>query len=170
MRIVVVVALASGLISSLPALADGEACTLKKGLKVSIGGKWETLPAGEALTVTTHAAQWSTIDTKKGPAKASTTLLEAACGLAAGTDKPAKPTKADKPVKKAETTPAEPAAVVVAVAEAPVLAAAAVHLRLKHKVACAKHHHQNKTRCIFCDHQAAKRKKVRGWPSCAPAR
>jgi len=31
------------------------------------------------------------------------------------------------------------------------LAAAAVYLRLKHAVACAKLHHQNQLRCIFCE-------------------
>jgi aquaporin Z len=38
------------------------------------------------------------------------------------------------------------------------LAAAAVYSRLKHKVGCAKLHHQNKRRCIFCEYQAARRK------------
>jgi aquaporin Z len=36
------------------------------------------------------------------------------------------------------------------------LAAAAVYLRLKHAVGCAKLHHQNKLRCIFCEYQASK--------------
>lgn len=40
------------------------------------------------------------------------------------------------------------------------LAAAAVHLRLKHAVGCAKLHHQNKLRCIFCEYQAAKQKAI----------
>src|SRR5882724_5011510 len=35
------------------------------------------------------------------------------------------------------------------------LAAAAVYLRLKHAVGCAKLHHQNKLRCIFCEYHAA---------------
>ena len=83
MRIVVVVALVSGLISALPAAADGESCTLKKGLKVTIDGKWESLPAGDAITVTLHESQWSTIGTAKGAARASSGLLESACGLAA---------------------------------------------------------------------------------------
>jgi len=38
------------------------------------------------------------------------------------------------------------------------LAAAAVYLRLKHVVAWAKLHHQNKLRCIFCEYQAAKQR------------
>ncbi len=38
------------------------------------------------------------------------------------------------------------------------LAAAAGYLRLKHAVGCAKLHHQNKLRCIFCEYQAAKQK------------
>jgi aquaporin Z len=38
------------------------------------------------------------------------------------------------------------------------LAAAAVYLRLKHAVGCAKLHHQNKLRCIFCEYQASKQK------------
>jgi aquaporin Z len=37
------------------------------------------------------------------------------------------------------------------------LLAAALHLRLKHAVACAKLHHQNQTRCIFCEFQLAKK-------------
>jgi hypothetical protein len=135
MRIAVVVVALASVISSLPALADGEACTLKKGLKVSIGGKWETLPAGDAVTVTAHAPQWSTIDTKKGPAKASSTLLEAACGLPvaekpAADAKPTDKTKKPPPAKKAEAVPppAEPAAVAVVdpvVPAEPVAAAAA---------------------------------------------
>jgi hypothetical protein len=40
------------------------------------------------------------------------------------------------------------------------LAAAAVYLRLKHAVGCAKLHHQNKLRCIFCEFQAAKQKAI----------
>jgi aquaporin Z len=40
------------------------------------------------------------------------------------------------------------------------LAAAAVYLRLKHAVGCAKLHHQNKLRCIFCEYQAAKQKAI----------
>src|SRR5438552_13811762 len=40
------------------------------------------------------------------------------------------------------------------------LAAAAVYLRLKHVVACAKLHHQNKLRCIFCEYQAARQKEI----------
>ncbi len=40
------------------------------------------------------------------------------------------------------------------------LAAAAVHLRLKYAVGCAKLHHQNKLRCIFCEYQAAKREAI----------
>ena len=40
------------------------------------------------------------------------------------------------------------------------LAAAAVYLRLKHAVGCAKLHHQNKLRCIFCEYQAARRKEI----------
>jgi aquaporin Z len=35
--------------------------------------------------------------------------------------------------------------------------AATVHLALKQRVACAKLHHQNSHRCIFCEYQAAKR-------------
>src|ERR1043166_6024851 len=38
------------------------------------------------------------------------------------------------------------------------LAAAAVYLRLKHAVGCAKLHHQNKLRCILCEYQASKQK------------
>lgn len=38
------------------------------------------------------------------------------------------------------------------------LAAAALYLRLKHAVGCAKLHHQNKLRCIFCEYHAAKLK------------
>ena len=34
------------------------------------------------------------------------------------------------------------------------LTVAAVYLRLKHAVACAKLHHQNKKRCIFCEYQS----------------
>jgi aquaporin Z len=34
--------------------------------------------------------------------------------------------------------------------------AAAVHLGLKQRVACAKLHHQNSHRCIFCEYQAAR--------------
>jgi aquaporin Z len=40
------------------------------------------------------------------------------------------------------------------------LAAAAVYLRVKHTVGCAKLHHQNKLRCIFCEYQASKQKAV----------
>src|SRR5881409_3077724 len=40
------------------------------------------------------------------------------------------------------------------------LAAAAVYLRLKHAVGCAKLHHQNKLRCIFCEYQAARQKEI----------
>jgi aquaporin Z len=40
------------------------------------------------------------------------------------------------------------------------LAAAAVYLRLKHAVGCAKLHHQNKLRCIFCEYQASKQKVI----------
>ena len=39
-------------------------------------------------------------------------------------------------------------------------AAAAVYLRLKHAVGCAKLHHQNKLGCIFCEYQAAKQKAI----------
>jgi YHS domain-containing protein len=35
------------------------------------------------------------------------------------------------------------------------LSAASVHLALKQRVACAKLHHQNTQRCIFCEYQAA---------------
>ena len=38
--------------------------------------------------------------------------------------------------------------------------AAAVYLRLKHAVGCAKLHHQNKLRCIFCEYQASKQKAI----------
>jgi len=38
------------------------------------------------------------------------------------------------------------------------LAAAAAHLRQKRFVACAKLHHQNKMRCIFCEYQSARQK------------
>jgi aquaporin Z len=40
------------------------------------------------------------------------------------------------------------------------LAAAAVYLRLKHAVGCAKLHHQNKLRCIFCEYQTAREKEI----------
>ena len=40
------------------------------------------------------------------------------------------------------------------------LAAAAVYLRLKHAVGCAKLHHQNKLRCIFCEYQSARQKEI----------
>jgi aquaporin Z len=40
------------------------------------------------------------------------------------------------------------------------LAAAAAYVRLKHAVGCAKLHHQNKLRCIFCEYQAAKQKTI----------
>ena len=40
------------------------------------------------------------------------------------------------------------------------LAAAAVYLRLKHAVGCAKLHHQNKLRCIFCEYQAARQQEI----------
>ena len=40
------------------------------------------------------------------------------------------------------------------------LAAAAVYLRLKHAVGCAKLHHQNKLRCIFCEHQTARKRRL----------
>ena len=40
------------------------------------------------------------------------------------------------------------------------MAAAAVYLRLKHAVGCAKLHHQNKLRCIFCEYQAARQKEI----------
>ena len=40
------------------------------------------------------------------------------------------------------------------------LAAAAVYLRLKNAVGCAKLHHQNKRRCIFCEYQAARQKEI----------
>ncbi|MBI3418366.1 MAG: aquaporin [Verrucomicrobia bacterium] len=40
------------------------------------------------------------------------------------------------------------------------LAAAAVYLRLKHAVGCAKLHHQNNLRCIFCEYQASKQKAI----------
>jgi aquaporin Z len=36
------------------------------------------------------------------------------------------------------------------------LSAAAVHLSLKQPVACAKLHHQNSHRCIFCEYQASR--------------
>jgi aquaporin Z len=36
------------------------------------------------------------------------------------------------------------------------LAGAAVYLRLKHAVGCAKLHHQNQSRCIFCEYHARK--------------
>src|SRR5882757_8312361 len=35
------------------------------------------------------------------------------------------------------------------------LAAAALYLRLKHAVGCAKLYHQNKFRCIFCEYHTA---------------
>ena len=37
------------------------------------------------------------------------------------------------------------------------LSAAAMHVALKQRVGCAKLHHQNNHRCIFCEYQAAKR-------------
>src|SRR6059036_1001520 len=40
------------------------------------------------------------------------------------------------------------------------LAAAAVYLRLKHAVGCAKLHHQNKLQCIFCEYQSARQKEI----------
>src|SRR6266496_5611285 len=40
-------------------------------------------------------------------------------------------------------------------------AASAVYLRLKHAVGCAKFHHQNKLRCIFCEYHATKPKELR---------
>jgi len=40
------------------------------------------------------------------------------------------------------------------------LAAAAVYLRLKHAVGCAKLHHQNKLRCIFCEYQTVREKEI----------
>jgi aquaporin Z len=40
------------------------------------------------------------------------------------------------------------------------LAAATVYLRLKHAVGCAKLHHQNKLRCIFCEYQSSKQKAI----------
>lgn len=40
------------------------------------------------------------------------------------------------------------------------LATASVYLRLKHAVGCAKLHHQNTLRCIFCEHQASKQKAI----------
>src|SRR6266850_7193371 len=40
------------------------------------------------------------------------------------------------------------------------LAAAAGYLRLKLVVTCAKLHHQNKRRCIFCEYQAARQKEI----------
>src|SRR5882724_8568381 len=40
------------------------------------------------------------------------------------------------------------------------LAAAAMYLRLKHAAGCAKLHHENKLRCIFCDYQAARPKEI----------
>ena len=36
------------------------------------------------------------------------------------------------------------------------LAAAMVHTRMNREVACAKLHHQNGKRCIFCEYQRAK--------------
>lgn len=41
------------------------------------------------------------------------------------------------------------------------LAAAAVYVRLKPAPGCAKLHHQNKLRCIFCEYQSAKQKVIR---------
>src|SRR5437667_4038988 len=40
------------------------------------------------------------------------------------------------------------------------LAAAAAYLRLKHAVGCAKLHHQNKLRCIFCEYHVALETKI----------
>jgi len=40
------------------------------------------------------------------------------------------------------------------------MAAAAVYLRQQHAVGCAKLHHQNKLRCIFCEYQAARQKEI----------
>jgi aquaporin Z len=40
------------------------------------------------------------------------------------------------------------------------LAAAALYLRLKHVVACAKLHHQNQFRCIFCEYHARRKQPV----------
>src|SRR5205809_926416 len=40
------------------------------------------------------------------------------------------------------------------------MAAAAVYLRQKHAVGCAKLHHQNRLRCIFCEYQAARQKEI----------
>src|ERR1051326_7890615 len=39
-------------------------------------------------------------------------------------------------------------------------AAAAAYLRLKHAVGCAKLHHQNKLRCIFCEYHDARQKEI----------
>jgi aquaporin Z len=40
------------------------------------------------------------------------------------------------------------------------LVAAALYLRLKHVVGCAKLHHQNKFRCIFCEYHARRKQPV----------
>ncbi len=40
------------------------------------------------------------------------------------------------------------------------LVAAALYLRLNHVVGCAKLHHQNKLRCIFCEYQATTQKEI----------
>jgi aquaporin Z len=40
------------------------------------------------------------------------------------------------------------------------LAGAAVYLRLKHAVGCAKLHHQNQSRCIFCEYHARRKPPV----------
>jgi aquaporin Z len=37
------------------------------------------------------------------------------------------------------------------------LAAAAAYKRLRRPVACAKYHHQNDRRCIFCEFQAGQK-------------
>ncbi len=144
MRVVVVTAFAAALISALPAWADGETCTLKKELRVSMGGKWTNLPVGEAITVADHQPSWSTIQTQGGLASVSSSLLESGCGLAPlprGTEKklepvPAKPEVAPAPAPVAPpTAPPEGAPVVAAVpaivpaapaAVAPVVPAAVV--------------------------------------------
>lgn len=104
-----------------PAHAD-EACTLKKTIKVRIGGAFQTIAAGTAITVKARRSDWTEVTTPSGDGKAATVPLEAACTLSPRPpdgepplapitpEKPTKPPKAEKPPKppKAEKPPPKP--------------------------------------------------------------
>jgi hypothetical protein len=61
---------------------ESERCVLKRATKVSIANKWETLAAGEELTVTNRGPEWAAVTTSLGAGKTSVAALDKGCPAA----------------------------------------------------------------------------------------